>query len=123
MAKNKSINRGAGTERERDPISKGMKRKSNLYPLIYSMENLELADKIARKGKARQQGIIIHDRNAKENLMMLQRMLMEKTYRTSEYRTFTIYEPKERIVHCLPYFPDRIAHHAIMNEMPNNTKP
>lgn len=25
------------------------------------------------------------------------------------------YEPKERIIYRLPYYPDRIAHHAIMN--------
>lgn len=42
-------------------------------------------------------------------------MLMDKTYRTSSYSVFTIYEQKERVVYRLPYFPDRIAHHAVMN--------
>ena len=28
-----------------------------------------------------------------------------------------IYEPKERIIFRLPYYPDRITHHAIMNIM------
>ena len=44
-------------------------------------------------------------------------MLKNKTYRTSAYTTFKIYEPKERIVFRLPYYPDRITHHAIMNVM------
>lgn len=40
---------------------------------------------------------------------------MKGTYRTSTYKTFTIYEPKERIIFKLPFYPDRIVHHAIMN--------
>ena len=42
-------------------------------------------------------------------------MLEGKTYRTSPYDIFKVYEPKERLVYRLPYFPDRITHHAIMN--------
>ena len=42
-------------------------------------------------------------------------MLIEKTYKTSEYDVFKVYEPKERDVFRLPYFPDRIVHHAVMN--------
>lgn len=79
------------------------------------MENLQLADKIARKGKLKQPGVIEHDKNREANLEALQQMLTGKTYRTSEYTTFTIYEPKERIIFRLPYYPDRITHHAIMN--------
>lgn len=37
------------------------------------------------------------------------------TYHTSKYSTFKIYEPKERLIFRLPYYPDRITHHAIMN--------
>jgi RNA-directed DNA polymerase len=79
------------------------------------MDNLVLADDIARKGKSTQPGVISHLRNREENLQQLQAMLINKTYRTSEYTTFPIYEPKERIIFRLPYFPDRILHHAVMN--------
>src|SRR5690606_13045706 len=41
-------------------------------------------------------------------------LLLSKTYTTSPYSKFTIYEPKEREISCLP-FPDRIVHHAVMN--------
>lgn len=92
-----------------------MKRIGNLYQEIYSMENLLLADTIARKGKLKQPGVIEHDKNRDTNLLHLHEMLKEKTYKTSEYTTFTIFEPKERIIFRLPYFPDRITHHAIMN--------
>lgn len=37
------------------------------------------------------------------------------TNTTSKYDTFIIREPKERLIFKLPYYPDRIVHHAIMN--------
>lgn len=94
-----------------------MKRIGNLYSRIYSMDNLVLADAIASKGKTKQYGVILHNRNKDGNLQSLQEMLIKKTYRTSQYSTFKVFEPKERLVYRLPYFPDRILHHAIMNVM------
>lgn len=92
-----------------------MKRQNNIFEKITTLENLQLADERARKGKKHQYGIQKFDRNREENLLKLQKMFIDKTYRTSEYDIFSIYEPKERQVYRLPYFPDRIAHHAIMN--------
>lgn len=92
-----------------------MRRFGNLYGQICSLENLQLADIKARKRKAGQYGVQAHDKNRDANLLMLQQQLLSKSYRTSPYTTFRVYEPKERIVYRLPYFPDRITHHAIMN--------
>lgn len=92
-----------------------MKRVNNLYAQIYNIENLKLADSIARKGKSKQPGVIMHDRNRDGNIEALHLQLKDKTYVTSPYTTFTIYEPKERLIFRLPYFPDRITHHAVMN--------
>lgn len=53
-----------------------------------------------------------------ENLVRLQKALIEDTYRTSEYCVYTIIADrgnKEREIYRLPYYPDRIVHHAIMN--------
>ena len=96
-------------------ISKGMKRENNLYAKIYSMDNLKLADEKASKGKSRQYGVMMHNKNADYNLQQLQAMMINKTYKTSPYSVFQVYEPKVRDVYRLPYFPDRITHHAIMN--------
>lgn len=92
-----------------------MKRIGNLYAEITSIENLQLADQKARKGKSGQYGIKQFDRNPQEKLLQLQQMLISKDYKTSPYETFKVYEPKEREVYRLPYFPDRITHHAVMN--------
>lgn len=91
-----------------------MKRIGNLYQKVISIENLINADAIAQKGKSNQYGVILHNKNKVENLQKLNEILENKTYRTSEYSIFKVYEPKEREVFRLPYFPDRILHHAIM---------
>jgi retron-type reverse transcriptase len=92
-----------------------MKRIGNLYEQICSLKNLYEADDKAQKGKASRYGVVLHNQNREGNLLVLQDLLLGKTYRTSTYEIFTIYEPKERLVYRLPYFPDRITHHAIMN--------
>ena len=92
-----------------------MKRVGDLYDSICSLDNLRLADEKARKGKTHSHGVRLHDRNKESNIQNLRNVLLNGTYRTSEYDVFTIYEPKERQIHRLPYYPDRIVHHAIMN--------
>lgn len=94
-----------------------MKRLNNLYPKVCSLENLHLADKKARKGKINQHGVMLHDKNSIENIEALHQVLLAKTYQTSAYTRFIIHDPKEREIFKLPYYPDRIVHHAIMNIM------
>lgn len=90
-----------------------MKRINNLYDKIISLENLKQADIIARKGK-KSFGINLHDKNKDANILKLHNDLKNNNYKTSKYDIFKIYEPKERFIYRLPYFPDRIMHHAIM---------
>lgn len=92
-----------------------MKRIGNIFQEIASLENLIVADGKAQKGKSKQYGVITHNKNQEPNIQKLHEMLIEKTYKTSKYDVFKVYEPKERDVFRLPYFPDRITHHAIMN--------
>lgn len=92
-----------------------MKRFGNLYERIISVENLRLADEKARRGKAHTYGVRLHDRRREANIQALHEALRTKTFKTSAYDVFTVYEPKERVIYRLPYYPDRIVHHAIMN--------
>lgn len=93
-----------------------MKRVGNLYSDICSIENLELADQKARKGKGFQKSIIRHDKNRTNNILQLHYELVNKTFTTSRYNTFKVYDGKEREIFSLPY-QDRIVHHAIMNPL------
>lgn len=91
-----------------------MKRIGNIYTKIISKDNLILADSIARKGKRHQKTIIDHDKNKVKNIDDLHYSLVNKTYKTSPYKTFIITKPKERLIYRLPYI-DRILQHAVMN--------
>ena len=92
-----------------------MKRVGNIFEKVISLENLRLADEKARKGKLHSYGVQLHDKNREANLLALHESLKNGTFKTSKYHVFKIYEPKEREIFRLPYYPDRILHHAIMN--------
>lgn len=79
-----------------------------------SIENLYAAEAIARKGKKDQYGVIAFDKNKDANILQLHAQLVNKSFQTSPYSTFFIHEPKEREIFRLPYYPDRIVHHAAM---------
>lgn len=92
-----------------------MKRIGNLYEQIISVENLKLADKKARKGKKNQYGVIKHIRNEEVNILKLHEDLKNKIFTTSKYKIFKISDGKEREIFSLPYYPDRLVHHAVVN--------
>ena len=94
-----------------------MKRINNVYDKICDLDNIEEADNKARKCKRKQYGVIKHDKNRAEDNFDLFLDLSLENYKTSKYSTFKVYEPKERLIFRLPYYPDRITHHAIMNIM------
>ena len=91
-----------------------MKRVGFLFEKIISIDNLRLADERARRGKRKSYGVRRHDRRREENIKDLHDMLKNGTFSTSKYYIYKIYEPKERDIFRLTYFPDRIVHHAIM---------
>ncbi|MBB2149157.1 reverse transcriptase/maturase family protein [Pedobacter gandavensis] len=90
-----------------------MKRKGNLYDQMCSIDNILLADSIARRGKSRQSGVINFDKNYDQNIADLYRELVTNTYKTSPYRTRIINEGKERKISILPYR-DRVIQHNAM---------
>ena len=91
-----------------------MKRQGYLYEQICSIDNLILADKIARRGKKKQKSIKKFDLNREDNIINLHHLLINKEYKTSPYKIFIIFEKKERVIFQLPYR-DRVVHWAIMN--------
>jgi len=92
-----------------------MRRHGNLYEQITSLDNLRLAYVKTRKGKRWQRQIRNFDLHVDENIKKVHQMLVNKTFKTSTYSTKRIYEPKKRIIYIVPFSPDRIVHHALMN--------
>lgn len=93
-----------------------MKRLSNIYNEIISIENLLLAHKNACKGKSKQYGVVRFKKNLHANIQALHEELRKCRYVSPTYKSFTIYEPKEREIFVIPYR-DRIVQHAILQKI------
>lgn len=65
-----------------------MKRYGNLYPKICSMNNIKRAHMNARKGKAHYYEVQMVNANEELYLSKIQDMLLNKTFKNSEYITF-----------------------------------
>lgn len=93
-----------------------MKQINVIWAEVTSFENLLRAYRKARRGKRRQQGVAEFGLNLERELLGLQRTLREGTYRPGDYRLFTIYERKPRVIAAAP-FCDRVVHHAVMHHI------
>lgn len=91
-----------------------MKRFGNLFSAITSWENIILASRLASRGKPLTQERMCFDFNLERELIGIKRALECGTYQPGGYRTFNIYDPKERMISAAP-FRDRVVHHCICN--------
>lgn len=92
-----------------------MRRYGNFFKDIASEENIYAAYRRARKGKSWQRVITDFERDIEGNVAGIRKTLLTGTYTTSPYRVKIINEPKRREIYILPFDPDRIVQHAIMN--------
>ena len=92
-----------------------MKRYGNLFETIVEPENMYQAYRHARKGKSWQDTIRVFEADLDKNLEAIRASLANKTFATSPYQTFMVHEPKARLIYKLPFNPDRVVQHAVMN--------
>ena len=92
-----------------------MRRHGGLWPMITDIENIRLAFSKAAQHKSAQKNVIKTKENLDERLENIRQSLINKTFTTSKYWEKTVYEPKQRIIYILPFYPDRIVQHALMN--------
>ncbi len=69
----------------------------------------------ARKHKVYREEVIQFELNLENNITNLVNNIRNKKYVMGNYRTFVIYEPKERVIKSLPYV-DRIVHQWYVEE-------
>lgn len=92
-----------------------MKRYGNLYKQVCEMDNIVQAHQNAKQKKGWYKEVRMVDGNPEHYFRILQQMLLDHTYHTSQYEKFIKREgKKEREIFKLPYFPDRICQWAIM---------
>lgn len=89
-----------------------MKRIGNLFDVIFSKDNLYSAYLDARKGKRKKRACFQFEIQLGINLADLYEEIHSGRYKPKPYFKFTIYEPKERIIHA-PAFRDIVVQHAI----------
>jgi RNA-directed DNA polymerase len=93
-----------------------MKRHGNLWEKIVSMDNLLLAHKQAKRGKSFYTEVKMVESNPEFYLGAIQKSLLEKSFTTSNYEIEDRFDGRKmRTIYKLPYFPDRIVQHALMN--------
>lgn len=89
-----------------------LKRIGNLFNPTFSYESLYQAYLDARKGKRKKQACFEFEVALGGNIESLHKEIHEGTYKPQPYKQFTVYEPKERIIHA-PSFRDIVVQHAI----------
>lgn len=93
-----------------------MKRAGNLWHKIVDLENIKLAHQQARRKKAFYTEVKMVDADIERYCKQIQEMLVNKTFTTSDYEKEVRFDGrKERVIYKLPYFPDRIVQHALLN--------
>ncbi|MFM1918694.1 MAG: hypothetical protein RLZZ303_328 [Candidatus Hydrogenedentota bacterium] len=89
-----------------------MKRIGHLFDEVCAFDSLEQAACRALRANRESGGALRFHFDLEPRLLELQRQLLDGSYSPGPYRTFTIYEPKERRIAASP-FRDRVVHHAV----------
>ena len=92
-----------------------VKKLKNVWGKIIEKDHIAYADKKAKKGKSKYTAVRYFEAHTEECLKEVQRLLTTKEFTTAEYKIKIIKEPKEREIFVLPFFPDRIIQHAVIN--------
>lgn len=93
-----------------------MKRYGNLWSSITDIDNIKLAHKQARRGKSFYSEVKMVDADVDLYAKQIQRMLLDKTFTTSNYEIEDRFDGRKmRKIYKLPYYPDRIVQHALLN--------
>lgn len=92
-----------------------MKRYGNLWGTITDFDNLFYAHTQARKGKSYYKEVQMVNSDPEYYIRWIQEELKNKTFTTSEYEVMDRWDGRKmRVIHKLPYFPDRIVQHAVV---------
>lgn len=91
-------------------------KKSGLFPKICSFESLYRGFREARKGKRYNVEVLRFSEDLEGNLLNLSRQLRERSYEPEGFKTFILFDPKERRISA-PYFRDRVIHRSLHNTL------
>lgn len=70
----------------------------------------------AAKGKRHRSAVRQFENSLSDELSLLQRQVLERSYQPDPMVSFWIRDPKQRLIHA-PSFRDRVLHHALMDKV------
>jgi RNA-directed DNA polymerase len=92
-----------------------MKRKSGLFKLVCDKDNIRTAIMSAMKGKSHYSEVQRIAKDVDKYVDELHEMLVNKRFMNSKYTVFTKQSgAKLREIYKLPFYPDRVVHHCIV---------
>ncbi len=104
-----------GSESEQLGGAVQMKRHGNLWDKICDYDNILAAHHAARKGKSHYKEVKMINKNEEFYIKRLQETLLKKSFTTSPYEIFDRFDGRKiRKLYKLPYYPDRIVQHALL---------
>lgn len=93
-----------------------MKRHGNLWHKVIDLENIKFAHRQARRGKSYYTEVKMIDADVDKYANDIRNMLANKTFTTSQYEIEDRFDGRKmRTIYKLPYYPDRIVQHALLN--------
>lgn len=87
----------------------------NCFYKKLTFENFINAHNRAKKQKMYKNEVLQFDLNLESNIVNLVNNIRNGTFRVGKYHSFKVYEPKERVIHALPYR-DRVVHQWYVEE-------
>ncbi len=89
-----------------------MKRYGYLFDQVCSFESLMKSALEAARGKKSKPAVADFLFNLENEVIGIERELLEKRYYPRPYSTFMVHDPKDRMI-CAADFRDRVVHHAV----------
>lgn len=87
----------------------------NCFYDTITFEKMLEAHERAKKGKMNKYGVLNFELNLETCIVNLIKQIKTGEYRTGKYRSFMVYDPKEREIKALPYI-DRVVHQWYVEE-------
>lgn len=91
------------------------KKIKNVFIENLTFQKLLEAHYRAKKQKAKKKEVILFEMNLENNITNILNSIKNNTFHFGKYHSFSVYEPKERVIQALPYN-DRVVHQWYVEE-------
>lgn len=91
------------------------KKIKNVFYKNLTFEKFVAAHNRAKKNKMFKNEVLKFDLNLESNIISIINSIKNNTFKVGNYYSFIVYEPKERMIHSLPY-KDRVIHQWYVEE-------